>query len=136
MSGFNLKSIRQLASAEVAIKDIDGNPTGVVFEIAGPEHPERKRIAYALARKNQARYNKTGRVELMDPEEMESMKAENLAAYTLGWKGYVDDSGAPVPFSKAAALELYRDPEMAWLVDQLDAAIGDKELFIRRSATT
>ena len=136
MSGFNLKSIRQLASAEVAIKDTDGNPTGVVFELAGPEHPERKRIAYALARKNQARYNKTGRVELMDPEEMESLKAENLAAYTLGWKNYVDDSGAPVPFSKAAALELYRDPEMAWLVDQLDTALGDKELFIRRSVAT
>ena len=136
MSGFNLKSIRQLASAEVSIKDVDGNPTGVVFELAGPEHPDRKRIAHKIARKQVRQYNKTGRTELMDPEEMESMKAENLAAYTLGWKGYVDDSGAPVPFSKAAALELYRDPEMAWLVDQLDTALGDKELFIRRSVAT
>lgn len=136
MKGFNLKSIRQLPSAEVAIKDIDGNPTGVVFEIAGPEHPERKRITYALARRGQQRFNKTGRPEMLDPEEMESMKAEHLAAYTLGWTGYVDESGTPVAFSKATALALYQDPEMAWLVDQLDAALANKELFIKRSATT
>lgn len=135
MKGFNLKSIRQVASAEVEIKDVDGNPTGVVFEVAGPEHPERKRIAYMLGRKIQRQYNKTGRYEAIDPEEQEVMKAEHLAAYTLGWKGYVDESGTPVPFSKAAVLDLYRDPEMAWLVEQVDAAIGNKELFIQRSAT-
>lgn len=135
MSGFNLKSIEQAASAEVAIKQPDGTPTGVVFEIAGPEHPERKRIKFAQERKALSRYQKTGKVEMPDPEEAESSKHENLAAYTLGWKGYAVD-GVEVPFSKAAALELYRDPKMAWLVDQLDAALGDKELFIRRSATT
>lgn len=136
MSGFNLKSIRQEFSAKVAIKDIDGNPTGVVFELAGPQHPERKRITFALARRGQQRFNKTGRAEMLDPEELELLKAEHLAAYTLGWTGYVDESGGPVAFSKAAALALYQDPEMAWLVDQLDSALGDKELFIKRSATT
>lgn len=135
MSGFNLKSIEQAASAEVAIKQPDGTPTGVVFEIAGPEHPERKRIKFAQERKALSRYQKTGKVEMPDPEDAEASKHENLAAYTLGWKGYAVD-GVEVPFSKAAALELYRDPKMAWLVDQLDAALGDKELFIKRSATT
>lgn len=135
MSGFNLKSIEQSASAEVAIKQPDGTPTGVVFEIAGPEHPERKRIKFAQERKALSRYQKTGKVEMPDPEEAEASKHENLAAYTLGWRGYSVD-GVDVPFSKAAALELYRDPKMAWLVDQLDAALGDKELFIKRSATT
>jgi hypothetical protein len=37
-------------------------------------------------------------------------------------------------FSKAAALELYNNPEMGWLVDQLDSALGEKELFITRLA--
>ena len=135
MSGFNLKSIEQATSAEVAIKLPDGTPTGVVFEIAGPEHPERKRIKFALERKQIAHFRKTGKTDLPDPEEFESAKHENLAAYTLGWRGYSVD-GIDVPFSKDAALALYRDPKMSWLVDQLDAAIGDKELFIRRSATT
>jgi hypothetical protein len=136
MSGFNLKSIRQLASAEVSIKDVDGNPTGVVFEVAGPEHPERKRIQFAQSRKAMARYQKTGKIDLPDPEEAEAMKLEALAAYTLGWKNYTDDDGVPVPFSKAAVTELYRDPEMAWLVAQVDAAIGDKDIFIQRSVAT
>jgi hypothetical protein len=134
MSGFNLKSIRQVASAKVQIKDPNGEPTGVVFEMAGPEHPDRKRITYAQSRKFLKSFNKTGRAEMPEPEDAEAQKKENLAAYTLGWSGLVDESDKPVAFSKQAALEMYNDPEMAWLVDQLETALGDKELFITRSA--
>ena len=135
MPGFNLKSIKQVFSSEVKIKDPNGEPTEVVFELAGPEHPDRKRIVYAQNRKLMNFYAKNGRHERQDPEEIEVQKKENLAAFTLGWKGYVDDSGAAVPFSKSAALDLYTDPEMAWLVDQLATALDDKELFIKRFAT-
>ena len=134
MSGFNLKSIKQVFTAEVQIKDPNGEPLGVIFELAGPEHPERKRITFAQSRKFMKSYSKTGRAEMPEPEDAEAQKKENLAAFTLGWKGLVDENGVPVHFSKQAALDLYRDPEMAWLVDQLDAALGDKELFITRSA--
>ncbi len=131
----NLRSIKLAESATVEIKDpADGAPLGVTFELAGPEHPERKRISFAQSRKALKRYEKTGRIEMPDPEEAEATKREHLAAYTLGWKGYVDDAGTAVEFSKAAALELYRDPEMGWLVEQLEAALGERELFIRRSA--
>ena len=133
----NLRSIQLAESALVEIKDpADGAPLGVTFEIAGPEHPERKRIAFAQSRKALKRYEKTGRIEMPDPEEAEAQKHENLAAYTLGWKGYADDDGKPVPFSKQAALDLYRDPAMGWLVEQLEAALGDRELFIRRGASS
>ena len=134
MSGFNLKSIKQVFSAEVKIKDPNGEPTGVVFEMAGPEHPDRKRITFAQSRKLTKSFQKTGRVEMPEPEDAEAAKKENLAAYTLGWSGLVDDHDRPVAFSKQAALEMYNDPEMAWLVDQLETALGDKELFITRSA--
>ena len=134
MKGFNLKSIQQLLSADVPIKDPDGNPTGVVFTMAGPEHPDRKRITFAEARRQIASYRKTNRVDVLDPEDAEATKHENLAAYTLGWSGFVDDSGAEVVFSKQAALDLYKDQKMAWLVDQIEAALGEKDLFIKRSA--
>lgn len=131
----NLRSIALAQSAEVEIKDpADGTPLGVTFELAGPEHPERKRIAFAQSRKALKRYEKTGRLEMPDPEEAEQMKREHLAAYTLGWSGVAGADGKPLEFSKAAALDIYRDPAMGWLVDQLEAALGDKELFIRRSA--
>jgi hypothetical protein len=132
----NLRSIKLATSAKIEIKDpADGAPLGVLIEIAGPEHPERKRIAFATSRKALKRYEKTGRIEMPDPEEAEATKHENLAAYTLGWEGYADDAGKPVAFSKEAALALYRDPEMGWLVEQLESAIGEKDLFIRRSAS-
>jgi hypothetical protein len=135
MPGFNLKSIRQVASAKIEVKDpATGDPTGVIFEMAGPEHPDRKRITFAQSRKFLRSYAKTGRAEMPEPEDAESQKKENLAAFTLGWTGLIDDAGAPVVFSKAAALELYNNPEMGWLVDQLDSALGEKELFITRSA--
>ncbi len=134
MSGFNLKSIKQVFSAEVQIKDPNGEPLGVTFELAGPEHPDRKRITFAQSRKFMKAYAKTGRAEMPEPEDAEAQKKENLAAFTLGWKGLIDDKGVSIPFSKQAALDLYQDPEMAWLVDQLDTALGDKELFITRSA--
>ena len=135
MPGFNLKSIRQVASAKIQVKDpATGDPTGVIFEMAGPEHPDRKRITFAQSRKFLRSYAKTGRAEMPEPEDAESQKKENLAAFTLSWTGLIDDAGAPVVFSKAAALELYNNPEMGWLVDQLDAALGEKELFITRSA--
>ena len=135
MPGFNLKSIRQVASAKIQVNDpATGDPTGVIFEMAGPEHPDRKRITFAQSRKFLRSYAKTGRAEMPEPEDAESQKKENLAAFTLGWTGLIDDAGAPVVFSKAAALELYNNPEMGWLVDQLDSALGEKELFITRSA--
>ena len=135
MPGFNLKSIRQVASAKIQVKDpATGDPTGVIFEMAGPEHPDRKRITFAQSRKFLRSYAKTGRAEMPEPEDAESQKKENLAAFTLGWTGLIDDTGEPVVFSKASALELYNNPEMGWLVDQLDSALGEKELFITRSA--
>jgi hypothetical protein len=134
--GINLRSIQQVDTAIVEIKDpADGTPLGARFVLAGPTHPERRRIGFAQARKALRAFDKRGRVDMPDPEESEDLKFGNLAAYTLGWEGVDGPDGAPVPFSRAAALDLYRDPTMAWLVDQLDAALGDRELFIKRAAT-
>lgn len=130
---FNLKSISQVTEAEVEVKDEDGAPTGVFITLAGPTHPDRKRIVFANSRAAIKRFQKSGKPELPDPEEAEQIAIENLAAFTLGWRGYADDTGAPVPFSKQAALALYQDPDMAWLVSQLQRALGETERFMKRS---
>ena len=133
--GFNLRTIRQVDTAVIEIKDpADGTPLGVRFTLAGPTHPERKRIQFSQQRKTMRAFEKKGRVDLPDPEEAEESRLQNLAAYTLGWEGVEDDKGQPIPFSPAAALALYKDPAMGWLVSQLDTALGEGELFIRRAA--
>ena len=130
----NLRSIQSTPTAQVEIKDETGAPTGVFFELAGPTHPKRKAVQFAMARRAQSRFQKAGKFELDDPQEQAAQAVDNLAAFTLGWSGYTDDVGKDIPFSPAAAQALYEDDTMAWLVDQLTAALGEKERFMKRSA--
>jgi hypothetical protein len=133
--GFNLLNIRDVPNAEVEIKDDTGAATGAFFDMAGPTHPKAKSIAFDQNRKNIARFQKAGKVELPDPEEAELTNRDNLVARTLGWRGFVDEAGAERPFSKKAVAELYAQPDMQWLVDQLQTALGERERFIKRLPT-
>jgi hypothetical protein len=104
--------------------------------LAGPTHPVRRATQLAANRKVIQQANKTGKVELPDPEDAEVERLKNLSAATLGWSGYCDDAGQPVPYSQAAALELYSDPGMLWLVEQIEAAMGAKDRFTKRAASS
>ena len=132
---FNLKKIKTLEAFDVEIKDEEGNGTGVIFTLAGPNHTVRRTAQLALNRKMIAQANKTGKVELPDPEDSEVERLKNLANATLSWSGYVNDEGQEVPFSTATALALYQDPEMMWLVDQVDTALGAKDRFTKKVST-
>jgi hypothetical protein len=131
----NIRNIKSTSSAQVEIKDETGAPTGVFFELAGPTHPKRKAVVFAAARKAQSQYQKSGKLTLDDPEEQVLQGIDNLTAWTLGWSGYTDDAGAAIAFTPAAAKALYEDDSMAWLVDQLNAALNEKERFMQRCAT-
>lgn len=131
----NLKIIKSVLSAKVEIKDENSAPTGVFFEIAGPTHPKRKSILLANQRRLQHQLQKTGKVTLDDPAEQELQARDNLVSFTLGWSGFTDEKGKEVPFSPEAARELYENDEYSWLVDQLNAALNEKERFMQRSAS-
>lgn len=129
----DIRSIKSVHSAHVEIKDEEGAPTGVFFELSGPIHPKRKSITLANQRKLQKQLQKTGQITLDDPAEQEEQSREDLAAFTLGWKGFTDAQGAPVPFSHEAALALYTDDDYDWLVKQLQKALNEQERFMKRS---
>lgn len=132
----NIRNIKSIASASVQVKDETGAPTGVFFELAGPTHPKRKAIGFAVARKAQAQYQKSGKLTLDDPVEQQLQAQENMAALTLGWTGFTDDAGQPVPYSTAAALALFSNDDYAWLLEQMQVALNEKERFMQRSVTT
>ena len=132
--GFNLKSIKTVQTFDYEIKDEQGNPTGVIFTLAGPNHPIRKAAQMAANRKLIASARKTGRVELPDPEDSEVQRVKDLAAFTLGWRGYSDENGE-VAFTPEAAAALYGDPELLWLSNQIDAALGEQDRFTKRVGT-
>ena len=135
--GFNPKAYKDAQSGTVTIKDPEtGAPTPLVIELAGPEHPSRKRDSFQKQRRMRQELAKSGKVAFDDPEEEDAENAERLASYTLGWRGMLGADSQPVAFSRDAALRLYRDPELRWLRDQVSVALDERERFIKRSATS
>jgi len=109
-------------------------PLGARITLAGPEHPKRRGILAERARRIRRRLEKSGKLKLDDPEVEEQERIELLAACTLGWDGLLGDDDKPLPFSEAAAVELYRG--CGWIRGQMEAAFDDRELFIKDSSST
>lgn len=123
---FDFTVFEDVDSAEVRIKNPStGAPTPMVVTLAGPEHPDRKRITFAKQRRLRAGLAKTGKLQVGDPEEDEAEELDLLIACTLGWQG------SPVAYSAKAARELYSDPKRRWLRDQVQTALQERELFTR-----
>ena len=128
-STLDLDAFEDVTSADVRIKDpTTGAPTPMTVTLAGPEHPDRKRLAYAKSRRLRAALAKTGKLPTTDPEDDAADDLEQLVACTLGW------SGASLPYSRDAARRLYADPKRRWLRDQVGAALQERELFTRACA--
>lgn len=131
--GFNLRSIKTHESFTVEIKDPEGNETGVVFTLASPTHPVRKALDQEVRDKLIAEYSKRGKFAPPKSKDEDKDRATALAKRTLGWEGY-EESGVPVPFSTEAAAALYADPEMKWLADQVDEALGNAQLYTKTAS--
>ncbi len=130
----DLRNIQTHQTTDFEIKDPDGNPTGVVFVLAGPPHPQRKAAEHARQRRLMREAQKGNRL-MADPAETEAERPKLLAAMTLGWSGYTRD-GQPVAFSQEEAEKLYADPAMVWLADQVDEALGNRQLFTKRASVS
>lgn len=116
-------------SADLRIKHpVTGAPTAMVVQIAGPEHPLRRRLVLDRQRRLRAHLAKTGNMHISDPEDDAADDLELTVACTLGWRG------AAQPYSPAAARALYADPKRRWLRDQVQAGLQDRALFMRSSA--
>ena len=123
---FDLTAFEDTTTADVRIKNpTTGAPTPMVVNLAGPEHPDRKRITFAKQRRLRAGLAKTGKLQVGDPEDDEAEELDLLVACTLGWQG------APMQFSPKAARDLYSDPKRRWLRDQVQTALQERELFTR-----
>ena len=130
IAAFDVSKFQDMPSGELNVKDPFGAPTGMVITLAGPEQPDRKRRQFARQRRLRNELSKTGRLPRTDPEDDDRDEIEELVASTLGW------TGSAVPYSVAAARDLYSDTARQWLRVQVKVALDERELFIRSSATT
>jgi hypothetical protein len=131
---YKRKSIVDLLSVDVEVKDENGNPTGMVVTLAGPEHQTRKNFEFAQQRKMRNALQKTGKIELADPLDDELDGIEKLALCSLGWKDYVDDEGKQIPFSPTEAQKAYTDEP--WMRKFLLKALNENERFIKSSVAS
>ena len=128
----DIANIAELSEADVDIKHpLTGAPTGAVVTLAGPEHSKRRQLLFTRTRKLRAKFQKSGKVQLDDPEDEEVDSIAYLAACTLGWKK-IGENGKEIAFSESAAAALYG--RVGWLRGQIAAALEEKENFIRASA--
>lgn len=125
---FDFRGFEDLPSTEITIKDPTTNrPTSMVVELAGVEHPARKRRLFDRQRWARSEVARTGKPPVLDPLESEEMETDDLVACTLSWRG------CAVPFTKEAVRSAFTDPKLRWFRDQVKAALDDRELFIRGS---
>ncbi|GCL61490.1 hypothetical protein [Pseudaquabacterium pictum] len=123
---FDILAFEDAEAADLRIKHpITGAPTTMVVQLAGPEHPVRRRIVLARQRRMRAQLAQTGELQVTDPEEDELDELELLVACTLGWRG------AAQPYSPAAARDAFNDPRRRWLRDQVQRGLKDRQFFTR-----
>lgn len=136
MSTFDIDAYEDVQAGDIQLKDpATGAPTGATITLAGPEHPARRKIDLDRQRRVRAALQKTGKLQLQDPEEDEADETDLLVACTLGWRGLAL-AGQELAFSREAAARLYTDPKRRWLRAQVVAALNEREAFIKRSANS
>ena len=130
---FDITAVQDVETATVdLVHPITKTPLGASVTIAGPEHPDRKKISFNRMRRIRAEMAKSGKIKFSDPETDAEEEIKELVACTLGWDGFMDN-GQPLAFSKQNAEKLYTD--LAWLREQVSSALNDRENFIKDSRT-
>lgn len=112
---------------------VDGAPLGVIFTLAGPEHPIRQKITLQAQRDMRRRVQKAGKLVFDDPEDEHDAETDYLVAATLGWTGLEID-GKPVAYSPGEARTLYTTSRFAWVRRQVRKALDDAEVFTGSSS--
>lgn len=132
----DLFAVKQLETTDVEILvPPDRVRSGVIFTLAGPNHPKRRGHELKAQRQYAKRFNRAGKMQLDDPEEREERDTDYLVVCTLGWKNFTRD-GEPYPYSEENARRLYEDKERSFVRLQILEALRSDENFFASSASS
>ena len=141
-AAFNLDDLAAIDQSELNIKSRDGRPTGWIWTIAGPGHPQTVALSDRLTREGFARSRTqemarvNGKKWKGDDETADDLvrrTAEALAGRVLDWSP-VSFHGKDYPCSKENIVTILLDPARGdTLVTQLAEFIADEKSFMKRS---
>lgn len=113
---------------DAALFNDDGSPMTLTVLGADSDVAQKARNA------NQNRRLAQGPRVKITAEGLEADAAGYLAKLTVGWN--ITMGGTKPPFTPDAAAALYRNPRMAFIREQVDAAIADRANFMKASPAT
>lgn len=139
---FDLDDLAAIDQAELNIKSRDGRPTGWIWTIAGPGHPQTVALSDRLTKEgfNRSKSQEMARVngkkwkgDDETADELVSRTAAALAGRVLNWSP-VSLQGKDYPCSKENIVAILLDPARGdTLVTQLAEFIADEKSFMKRS---
>lgn len=119
---FDINTVIPEDSIEIELlHPVTGDTTGAFISIAGPTNAEVKAETRRILDRTR------GKKSTSEQDERDGINL--MAARIIGWRGIVKD-GEPIPFSKAAAVDLVT--ERQWIRKQLLASFEDQSLFFKK----
>lgn len=111
----------------------DGERIGATITVRGPEsdivRAHVRRLMAAMQTREASAAKRRGQPEPITPEELEAQSIDLAVAYTIGWTGFDDEAGQPMPFSESAARTLYSG--WKWIRTQVLSEAQDLGNFVR-----
>jgi hypothetical protein len=109
---------------------VDNTPIGITITVAGIDSDLYRKTANKMQNKRTQRI-KPGQPFAYTAEEQEADRIKLAAACTLAWTGVVMN-GEELPCTPDNVMALYSNPGFSWLLDQVNAFMGDRANFLRK----
>ena len=111
----------------VSIKDALGDETTVKLNLVGPDSKQ-----YHEATKKAYTEIQDKGLNIKDPDVSFRLDGAILAACITGWSGLEDENDVALAHSQEKALELMLTPELAFMREQVQAAVAERAKFFRK----
>lgn len=136
-AAFDLGSIEDVPQAEFELlHPATGKGLNAFITLAGPEHPDRKKLTFNMIREARAEAalraanGGASAASVEDPEQSMAESLDLLASITLDWRN-MQLNGQPLACNKGNALALYSDSRRQWIVRQMMAKMRSADAFIK-----
>jgi hypothetical protein len=121
------------AGARLTLRGPDGKVTKAWLELMGADSDAYQEKSRELQRRRSREMERAKKIKFATPEELEEDSIELLVVATKGWGGLEVTRGQALPFTPAAARDLYqRRPDIR---EQADAFINERANFLPKAAT-